>query len=219
MWDGASWLNLSAVNASSHTITASSRTTFGDYSAYAGTGYITLKAIIQGRYRSGDYLGAKDSLSLYLANAATPYAFIDSAKVLIDSLSFTGTGAFAKAASGSYYLAVKHKSCLETWSAGPVSFVKGSTVFYDFTDAQNKAYGDNLIQVSSSPVRWAMFSGDINGDGFIDPLDLSIIDQASYNYVSGYGVATDVNGDGFVDPLDLSIVDQNSSNYAGVQKP
>jgi hypothetical protein len=64
-----------------------------------------------------------------------------------------------------------------------------------------------------------MLSGDCNQDGYVDPLDLSMVDQDSFNYVAASGVQTDVNGDQFVDPLDLSIVDQNSFNYVGIQKP
>ena len=64
-----------------------------------------------------------------------------------------------------------------------------------------------------------MFGGDVNQDGYVDPLDLSLIDQDSYNYASGIGLGTDLNGDHFVDPLDLSICDQNSYNYVGIQTP
>ncbi len=219
MWNGASWAGLSAVNTGSHSFTASSRTTFGDYTAYSGTGYVSLKAIIQGRYKTEDFLSIRDTVSAYLANSSSPYSIADSAKILIDSLSFSGTGGFNNAASGSYYLVIKHKSSVETWSASPIAFSKGTTTTYDFTDDQTKAYGNNLTQVSASPVRWAVFSGDVNGDGFVDPLDLSIVDQASFNYLSGYGIITDVNGDGFVDPLDLSIVDKNSFDYVGIKRP
>lgn len=219
MWNGASWTNLSAVNTSGHTFTASSRTVFGDYSAYAGTGYITIKAILQGRYRSGDFLSIRDTISAYLANSSSPYSIVDSTKIQLDSLTFTGTGGFNNAATGNYFLVVKHKSSVETWSASPIAFSKGATVNYDFTDNQAKVYGSNLIQVSTSPVRWAIYSGDVNGDGFVDPLDLAIVDQASFDYLSGYGISADINGDGFVDPQDLSLVDQNSFNYVGIKRP
>ena len=154
-----------------------------------------------------------------MANGTTPYAFVDSASVLLDSLSFSTTATFGSAANGNYYLVVKHRNCVETWSASTIAFAKGSTISYDFTDAQTKAYGSNLIQVSDSPVRWAMFGGDVNQDGYVDPLDLALIDVDSYNYVSGRGLATDINGDGYVDPLDMAIADANSYNYAGVSKP
>ena len=178
-----------------------------------------MKIIPQGFYNSGDYLNAADTIDCYLSESNTPYNCIDSVDVLLDSLTFTATAFFNNAVTGSYYLVVKHRNSVETWSAAPIAFVKGSTVSYDFTDAQTKAYGNNLVQVSSSPERWAMFGGDSNRDGYVDPLDMSMIDQDSFNYVSGPGVATDINGDHFIDPLDMSIADQNSFSYVGIKRP
>ena len=129
------------------------------------------------------------------------------------------TAIFNNTASGSYYVVIKHRNCIETWSASTIAFVKRATVSYDFTDAQTKTYENNAILVSSSPVRWAMFAGDVNQDGYVDPLDLSFIDQDSFNYASGIGLASDINGDHYVDPLDMSIADQNSFNYAEVKRP
>jgi len=137
----------------------------------------------------------------------------------LDSTTFQATGAFNNAPSGNYYAVVKHRNSIETWSAGTIAFTQNATVNYDFTDAQTRAYGNNLTQVSTSPVRWAIYGGDVNQDGYVDPLDLSLVDVASFNYVAGRGLAEDVNGDGYVDPLDLSIVDMNSFNYVGIQKP
>jgi parallel beta-helix repeat protein len=187
-------------------------------SAYL-SGKVKVSVIPQGFYNSAGYLNAADTVKIILANAVTPYAYVDSASVLLDSLSFSAAATFSSAANGNYFLVVKHRNCVETWSASAITFSKGSTASYDFTDAQTKAYGSNLIQVSESPVRWAIYSGDVNQDGYVDPLDLSLVDIDSYNYVSGRGLATDINGDGYVDPLDLSITDANSYNYVGVVKP
>jgi hypothetical protein len=183
------------------------------------SGNVTLKVIPEGFYNAADYLNSSDTIFVYLANAGTPYSFVDSTAAILASLSFSATANFSIAATGNYYLVVKHRNCIETWSASPVSFAKGSTMAYDFTDAQTEAFGGNLVQVSSSPVRWAIYSGDVNQDGYVDPLDLSIVDQASFNYEVGRALAADVTGDGYVDPLDLAIVDKNSFNYVGVQSP
>ena len=219
LYSSSAWTPLGAV--SSHTITATNKSSFGDITAgiFSTTGYVKVKVIPQGFYNTGDYLNASDTLELYLASATTPYSFVDSSSALLDSTTFYATGAFNSASTGSYYLSVKHRNSVETWSAGTISFVQNSTVTYDFTDLQTRAYGDNLTQVNSSPVRWAVFSGDVNQDGYVDPLDLSLIDADSYNYVSGRALATDINGDGYVDPLDLAITDANSYNYVGIKRP
>jgi hypothetical protein len=218
-WNGSTWSMLGVVNTGAHTFTASSQTQFGDFTGIPGLGYVTIKIIPQGYYDQGDFLHAKDTIKAYLANGNSPYNLIDSVSALLDSLTFSSIAGFSNAPSGNYYLVVKHRSCIETWSAGTLSFTKGYTVAYDFTNAQTKAYGSNLVQVSTSPVRWAIYSGDVNQDGFVDPLDLAIVDQASFDYLAGRGLASDINGDGFVDPLDLAITDENSFNYAGIKKP
>ncbi len=183
------------------------------------TAALNLKVIPQGFYNTAGYLNCRDTIKILLANSTAPYAIIDSSIVVLDSITFTATATFAATPSGTYYIVIKHRNSIETWSEQPISFSNGNTEYYDFTDAQSKAFDNNLVQVSSSPARWAIYSGDVNQDGYVDPLDLSVVDQASFNYVSGRGVAADINGDGYVDPLDLSITDQNSFNYVGIRRP
>ena len=182
-------------------------------------GLFSVKVIPQGFYKSTDTLSTSDTIIVALANASTPYATVDSTASILDSVSFTATGTPANANSGYYYLVVKHRNSVETWSSKTFAYVKGDTISYNFTDSVSRAYGNNLVEVSTSPERYAIYSGDINQDGYVDPLDLSIIDEDSYNYVSGVAVGSDLNGDHYVDPLDMSIADQNSFNYVGVQKP
>jgi hypothetical protein len=224
LYSSSVWKNLGAVDAVNHYVMGNGLTAFGDFtagesSAFPSSGFVTVKVIPQGYYNTAGYLNMVDTIKVLLANASSSYAFVDSVSVILDSLGFTASAEFKNASSGNYYLVVKHRNCVETWSASTIAITKGSTTAYDFTDAQSKAYGNNLVQVSSSPERWAIYSGDINQDGYVDPLDLSLVDQDSFNYVSGRYLATDVNGDGYVDPLDLSITDQNSFNYVGIQKP
>jgi hypothetical protein len=184
---------------------------------FATAGHVQVKAIMQGFYNGGGYLNSRDTVKILLANSTTPYAVVDSAFAVIDSSTFLATGTFNSAPTGTYYIVVKHRSSVETWSAAGVAYTKGGTTTYDFTSAATQAYGGNEVEVTSGV--FALYSGDCNQDGYVDPLDLSLVDQDSYNYVSGPGVATDVNGDQYVDPLDLSIVDQNSYNYVGIQRP
>ncbi len=89
---------------------------------------------------------------------------------------------------------------------------------YDFTTANTQAYRENQIQADASPVRFAVYSGDVNQDGTIDASDVSDADNDSYNSLSGY-VNTDVTGDDFVDAADVSIVDNNAFNSVSVVTP
>lgn len=222
LYDGSAWTSLGSVNSSAHSITVNSIASFGIFSGITGTGgsptgFVNVKVIPQGFYNSGGYLNTRDTIKVLLANAASPYEIVDSTYVILDSLTFTASAEFATAATGTYYLVIKHRNSIELWSAAGINFVKGETANYDFTSAASQAYGDNEIEVTTGV--YAMLSGDCNQDGYVDPLDLSLVDQDSFNYVAGSAIQTDINGDQFVDPLDLSIVDQNSFNYIGIKKP
>ena len=86
------------------------------------------------------------------------------------------------------------------------------------TSILSRAYGSNQIQIDNSPVKFGLYSGDINQDGTIDAGDLSGVENDAANSVSGY-VSTDLNGDDFVDGSDLSIVENNVALGVSVITP
>jgi choice-of-anchor B domain-containing protein len=169
---------------------------------------------IEGLYNStANRLNKKDTVTVYLRNAKSPYAIVDSAKSTIDSVTLTGNFKMNYAPSGNYYVSIKHKNSLETWSkAGGESYDPMTFETYNFTNAYSQAFGSNMTQVDFIPVRFALFSGDVNQDGAIDGGDAVIVDNDASNFVSG-NVITDLNGDYTVDGSDVSIVDNNASNY------
>lgn len=171
-----------------------------------------ISAVPEGFYNSStNRLNAKDTVRAFLRSASSPYNIIDSSKAIVDSLSFTGNFKFNAAPSGTYYIVIKHRNSIETWSRvngeiyNPMAL--GS---YNFSDSLSKAYGSNMKQVDFSPVRFAAYSGDVDQDGSVDASDVSRIDNDAYNSVTGY-VNTDLTGDKFVDAVDVSLVDNNSS--------
>ncbi len=121
----------------------------------------------------------------------------------------TAVATFATGAAGSFYLVVKYKNAIETWSALPQT-VGLTPLTYNFTNAANKAFGANMVQVT--PGVYAFYSGDINQDTNIDNLDYSVWEEDVNNFMSGY-YPTDLNGDGNVDNLDYSIWETNSNNF------
>ena len=158
-----------------------------------------------------------DTITVYLRNTFAPYMIVDSAKGYLNSLG-EGTFIFISASNATnYYIIVKHRNSLETWSALGQSFVT-SQLIYNFSTSQAQAYGNNLIQVDSSPIRFAIFSGDVNQDGIIEGADLVEVDNDAFNLVTG-NVNTDVTGDNFVDGSDLSIVDNNAFGLVIVRRP
>jgi Pro-kumamolisin, activation domain/Dockerin type I domain len=173
---------------------------------------LTLTALIEGFY-NGSYMNS-DTVTVELHNATSPYALVESQKGVMNTYGI-GTFNFITVTNGiSYYIVIKHRNSIETWSATPHSFNNGS-LSYDFTASQNQAYGSNLVQKGS---KWCIYSGDVNQDGSVDSGDLGLVDYDYTNYVTGY-TNTDVNGDGEVDSCDLAIVDNNYTNYVYAEKP
>jgi photosystem II stability/assembly factor-like uncharacterized protein len=161
-------------------------------------------------------LNSKDTLKIYLRSSIAPYSVADSTLAVLDSTNMYADCAFENAPSGQYYIVVKHRNSIETWSkSGGEQFIKNSIMEYDFTDASSKAFGENLTRVGSV---WCLFSGDVNQDGTVDASDLSSVDNDAANFISGY-VTTDLTGDGFVDGTDFAIVDNNAASFVSVVRP
>jgi hypothetical protein len=161
---------------------------------------VTLKIYLEGFWNGTTQI--TDTAKLYLANSTTPFALVDSAMVILSSTG-TATPTFTKVVNGNYYIVVKHRNHLETWSKLPQSFVTGVTVNYDFTTAATQAFGDNMKQVGSV---WVLFGGDANQDGEVGANDIPIfITQFG---TQGY-LSCDFNGDGDVNGIDVPIFRSN----------
>lgn len=175
---------------------------------------LQLTSLIEGYYNNNTNTMVKDTVSVYFRNSSSPYSLADSSKRILDSLGKT-TMIFWNLVSGSsYYLIVKHKNSIETWSANPVSYTP-TLVGYNFSDNQTKAYGNNL---KLKGTKYCIYGGDVDRDGSVDVSDMTMIDNDAFNFVSGY-VRTDLNGDNYVDVDDATIADNNSFNYVMVMKP
>ncbi|MBK8553967.1 MAG: hypothetical protein IPL53_24145 [Ignavibacteria bacterium] len=96
--------------------------------------------------------------------------------------------------------------------------MQGTTMSYDFSTAAAKAYGNNMINVDASPVRYAIYSGDVNNDGTVDLNDVIQTYNAAGSFASGY-VVTDLNGDNIVDLNDILIAYNNSAGFVAVVRP
>jgi hypothetical protein len=147
----------------------------------------------------------QDTVKGYLAASTSPYGFVDSASAFLSSAG-SGMLTFAHAATGSYYLVVRHRNHLEVWTPAPLSLTRTTSSFasYDFTTGAGQAYGVNaLLLVGSVYVSWA---GDVNQDGVVDFLDRNL--TWNNRTQSGY-LSTDCNGDNVTDGSDYAIVLNN----------
>jgi len=175
----------------------------------------SITVALQGFYNNTT-LNIRDTTRIYLRNTSPPYAIVDSAKAVIDSLNFTGSFLFANAPTGTYYLQVKSRNGLETWSkAGGQLYTAGSAFSYNFTTAAAQAYGSNEILKNT---KYCQYSGDVNQNGIIDLTDVILINNDASAFLSGYRV-TDVNGDSYIDLSDIVITSNNASNFVNKVVP
>ncbi|MDQ3021428.1 MAG: hypothetical protein M3R36_12795 [Bacteroidota bacterium] len=178
---------------------------------------LNLTSLIQGFYDSSMNTTVRDTLKIYIRNNTSPYAAVDSGKVYFNSNGGGVLNFYNVADNTGYFIQIRHRNSIETWSAAPEMFISGN-LNYNFTDIQTRAFGSNQIQVDASPVKFAIYGGDINQDGVVDVTDASLVDNDSYNFVSGY-VYTDLNGDNTVDLSDAAIADNNAFNFVSKITP
>ncbi|MBT8380857.1 MAG: hypothetical protein KJO59_00715, partial [Ignavibacteria bacterium] len=166
-------------------------------------------ALIEGFYNGSEMI--PDTVTVEIRNTSIPFSLVDQAKIFLNT-SGQGSGKFYNAVNGiPYYVILKHRNAIETWSASPQTFV-ANTLTYDFTTGSDKAYGNNLKIVG---MKWCIYGGDVNQDGFVETADLNLVFNDNVNGVSSY-VSTDLNGDMFTEVEDLNIVFVN--NVFGVAR-
>jgi hypothetical protein len=157
-------------------------------------------------YYQGEYANPSsiaDSITIELHEAVSPYHLAFQTKQALPNdgaLVLGGLGVVGL----SYYIVVKHRNSIETWSANPITF--SSSTNYDFTTASSQAYGNNQHEVESGI--FALYSGDINQDQAIDAFDYLLQDPDIILGAFGY-MDTDLNGDGTVDAFDYILLDAN----------
>ncbi len=148
-----------------------------------------------------------DKILLEIRNPTFPYEIIESknADLKVNLEVKTNINCLL---NGLYYIVIKHRNHLETWSSSPISF-SSDTISYNFTNSISKAFGDNLKVLAIG--RYAIMVGDVNHDGVVDISDLVNMDFDLTNGTSGY-IINDLNGDGVVDLSDLVTIDENLTN-------
>lgn len=178
---------------------------------------LNLTVFLEGFYISANNLQVGDTLTVVLRNSAAPFAPADQCNAYVTP-SGTGVFFFGVAPDGNYYISVKHRNSVETWSTSVISLSRSASSGYDFSSSSAQAFGNNLVQVDALPVRFAVYQGDVNQDGTVDATDVSTIDNDASNFVGGY-VVTDLTGDDFVDGTDFAIADNNAANFVSLIRP
>jgi hypothetical protein len=188
---------------------------------------LDITVLIEGLYYDGGFWGYQvlDTVSVIFRDSTNAWSRADSLLVPLDSL---GHGRFftTKAKTGAgYYLVIKHRNALETWSSlgNKIFGLSTGLLSYNFTTSQDQAYGNNLLLKNSVYCIYSGDCADADGtrglqDGLIDANDMAVVDNDSYNYLTGWEV-TDLNGDLLIDLNDMAIIDNNAYNYIQVVRP
>lgn len=175
---------------------------------------LNLTALLEGFYNDVSDIMTADTVSVEIRNTSSPFSIVESKKIVLNS-SGSGIAYFTTLTDGiSYYIAIKHRNSLETWSSTGNSF-SNSVMNYNFTTDSAKAYGSKLTKKGS---KWCIYSGDVNQDGLINSADLQLIHDAAFNYSSSY-LSTDITGDNFIDLNDLTVCDNNKFKNVGKSTP
>ena len=170
-------------------------------------------SLVEGFYNSSSDQMIADTLRYYLRSAVFPYTVVDSSKAKVNAAG-NALVPFTRAQQHTnYFLVLRHRNSIETWSSTVINFSQFTKqAQYNFTDLSSRAFGDNMKQVNSSPVRFAAFSGDIDQNGFADLNDITMAFNGASAFQSGYNI-TDVNGDDLTDLSDVILTFNNSSAF------
>lgn len=155
-----------------------------------------------------------DTITAELRNSVSPYNIIESRKAT-GGQTVPHLIGFTNAVNGTpYYIVVKHRNSIRTWSSSPQTF-NNNTLSYDFTTGSSQAFGSNMVFANTA---WSFYTGDVNQDGIVDLTDGSQIYNDGLNFTSGY-VSTDLNYDGIADLGDLILQFNNGKKYVSEMKP
>jgi hypothetical protein len=178
---------------------------------------VNLKCFIQGYYIGSGLMNATlsnqglpnpltdcDDVTIELHDATSPFALAYSFTGVLHTDGTIACTFPAATLGNSYYIAVKHRNAVQTWSANPVTI--SAVTNYDFSTANTQSYGPNQFEVE--PGVWAFYSGDINQDDACDGFDYILLDPDVILGASGY-LSTDLTGDGNVDAFDYISLDPN----------
>ncbi|TAH38850.1 MAG: hypothetical protein EYC69_14290 [Bacteroidetes bacterium] len=156
-----------------------------------------------------------DSVTICLAKKTSPFNILYSYKTVLNTHGIA-TAYFSQPILGQdYYLVVKHRNTVETWSSQPFGFNDPDTL-YNFSDSLGKAYGNNMVLMDSG--YYAFHSGDINQNGVVDSTDFNLVQTKVNQFSFGY-LPEDLTGDWLIETKDYSFIENKILQNVTRKKP
>jgi len=157
--------------------------------------------------------GIADMVTVELHDANIYDQILYTASVELSTSGLASVNNIPSSMNGSYRITIKHRNSIETTSNLPVDF-SGSIISYAF-DLPAKVYQNN---VKLTDGYYVIFGGDVNQDGQVEQLDVTIIENGVNAFVKGY-LAIDVDGNGDLGISDYSIWENNNNIFVNKQTP
>lgn len=162
-----------------------------------------------------------DTLSVYLADANDPWNIIHSVNAVNVDVNGSCIVSLPGTISGNYYIVIKHRNSVETWSSNTIDFTN-SNINYNFSTAAGQAFGNNLADLKGDGTIWGLYTGDVDGligkDEYVDGFDVASIFNKSTEGAFGF-MPEDLTGDGYIDGFDVALVFNNSQIAVGQNTP
>ncbi|MBK8552585.1 MAG: proprotein convertase P-domain-containing protein [Ignavibacteria bacterium] len=171
---------------------------------------LNLSALIQGFYDSTSNIMTPDTLTARIVGISID----QSSKAVVDKngncyFSYFPNGLLSNGKN--FLLQITHRNSIETWAAQNFQFTMAEANI-DFMNLDDMVLGQNVIQVDNSPVRFAIYGGDVNQNESVDLTDILTVFNSAADFVTGYD-QSDVTGDNIVDLADIVLVFNNSRNF------
>ncbi|MBK8550910.1 MAG: hypothetical protein IPL53_07565 [Ignavibacteria bacterium] len=156
-----------------------------------------------------------EKADILIRSAVAPYTVIDSGSVVLDESGYGETSFSRLTNSVNYYLEVKHRNSIFTWSKPGGEIFTAGLLNYDFTSSASQAYGNNLVSVNGE---YSIYTGDVDRNEIVDLSDLIQVFNDAGDFLTGY-VVTDLNNDLAVDLTDVLYDFNNTSIFIETKNP
>ena len=164
--------------------------------------------------------GIADQIDLELHQESAPYNIMFAQNNLnLSTAGYTDVNIPCEN-TANYYIAIKNRNHLQTWSALAVPF-NTSAINYDFTTSATSAYqasggGNPQAQVGNGV--FAFYCGDLNQSMRVDFDDFNLFEPFMTGLTYGYTIA-DINGNALVDFDDFNIFEPRLNEGPFAQYP